>query len=109
MGGVFLRAALKQFFHEPWDTIPSPLLPTVHVRPSAAPLIMQVRPHRCLRIRAGRVDPDLVAILTGAGRVAVFAVFIAIIIADPRPRVLLDERGKCVHAVFCSPEVTAQD
>ncbi len=98
-----MRAALKQFCHEPWDTIPSPLLPTVHVRPSAAPLIMQVRPHRCLRIRAGRVDPDLVAILTGAGRVAVLAVFIAIIIANPRPRIFIKDYLR--RFANCSPDL----
>ena len=61
------------------------LLPTVHVRPSAAPLIMQIRPHWCLLIRAGRVDPDVVAILTGAGRVAIVAVIITLIGTRPLP------------------------
>ena len=61
------------------------LLPTVHVRPSAAPLIMQIRPHRCLLIRAGRVDPDVVAILTGAGRLAIIAVIITLIGTRPLP------------------------
>ena len=46
---------------------------------------MQIRPHRCLLIRAGRVDPDVVAILTGAGRVAIVAVIITLIGTRPLP------------------------
>jgi len=37
------------------------------------------------------VDPDLVAIITGAGRVAILAVFIAVIIANPRPRIFIKD------------------
>ena len=54
------------------------------------------------------MDPDLVAILTGAGRVAVLAVFIAIIIANPRPRIFIKDylvRSAVIATATVNPRI----
>ena len=54
------------------------------------------------------MDPDLVAIITGAGRVAILAVRIAIIIANPRPRIFIKDylvRSAIIATATVNPRI----
>ena len=54
------------------------------------------------------MDPDLVAIITGAGRVAILAVFIAVIIANPRPRSFIKDylvRSAIIATATVNPRI----